>query len=233
MWKRFFSKILFFGVLFFIFIFSLIYYKGELIKMPFGGAFLKQRKQVSVPPMPRPNVDGRILLLGDSHLAIHPWHEYSSLPFSNRSVAGSRIRHINIERIEGSPALVVICTSTNDLQSEKPLSIGEIKVSLKSLFDKVKNKWRDSTIIYISAPYPNVELYEKYIRPASPKINRPMPEQIDAIRYYVSSLGIITLQAKSANIDGIHLDPESVAVIVDEITKIFTDKMPDYNSLKK
>ncbi len=179
---------------------------------------------IALPKLPMPAVDNRILLLGDSHLAIHPWAEYSPLPFSNRAASGSRIQDVHIEEIEGNPALVVVSTSTNDLQARKTFDgIEEVKISLKKLFSKLTTKWPQSRIVYIAPPYPNVILYEKFVRASHPNINRPMPEQIDAIRNFVASLGICTLQAESANIDGLHIDPESAKVIAKQIERIFAD----------
>ncbi len=202
---------------------AFVEHKGGLVwiesKLPFFEQKLKQ-----IPQLPLPSVDGRILLIGDSHLAIHPWAEYSSLPFSNRAVSGSRIRDINIDAIKGNPSLIVVSTSTNDIQARNPLSTEEIEKSLKDLFSKLKSKWPESKIIYISEPHPNVKIYEEYIRDKYPNINRPMPKQIDSIRRFVSSLGIMTIQAKSANVDGLHIDPESAIAIVNKIAEIFANK---------
>jgi len=184
-----------------------------------------------IPKLSLPNVDNRILMIGDSHLAIHPWAEYSQLPFSNRAVSGSRIRDIKIEAIEGNPALVVVSTSTNDLQARKPLSIEEIRRSLKQLFSKLTSKWPKSNIVYISPPYPNVSIYENFIRAKYPNINRPMPEQIDSIRSFVNSLGICTLQAKSANIDGLHIDPDSAIILTKQIKQIYANKQMNPDGL--
>ncbi len=190
-----------------------------------GLAWLASRLSVSgqtseIPKIPLPAVDNRILMIGDSHLAIHPWEEYSRLSFSNRAVSGSRIRDIRLDAIGGNPALVVVSTSTNDLQDGITSSgLAEIKISLEELFSKIASRWPRSAIIYVSPPHPNVAIYEKYIRARYPGINRPMPEHIDSIRNFVASLGIVTLQAKSANIDGLHIDPESAIGIAKELEK--------------
>lgn len=141
-------------------------------KLPF---YEQNLQLLQIPKLPLPSVNDRILMIGDSHLAIHPWAEYSSFPFSNRAVSGSRIKDVNIEAIKGYPALVVVSTSTNDIQVRNPLSTEEIKISLKDLFAKIKSKWPDSQVIYISPPHPNVQIYEKFIRAKYPNINRPMP----------------------------------------------------------
>ena len=202
---------------------AFIQHKGGLSWVESKLPFIEKKYQ-QVPKLPLPSVDGRILMIGDSHLAIHPWSEYSTLPFSNRAVSGSRIKDINVDTIKGYPYLVIVSTSTNDIQERGPSRTEEIKTFLKDLFLSIKNRWPESIIVYVSAPYPNVELYEKYIRAKHPKINRPMPDQIDKIRDFVSSLGIITIQAKSANIDGLHIDIDSAIAITNKAEKIFANK---------
>ena len=202
---------------------AFILHKGSLAWVISKLPFIEQ-KHLQIPKITLPSVDGRILLIGDSHLAIHPWSEYSTLPFSNRAVSGLRIKDINIDTIKGYPALVIVSASTNDIQVKKPLSTEDIKASLKALFLSIKNRWPDSIIVYVSAPHPNVQIYEKYIKAKYPEINMPIPEQIEAIRNFVSSLGIIALQAKSANIDGVHIDVASAIAIKDEIEKIFANR---------
>jgi len=209
------------NIVFFLFATAYVEQKGGLAWVVSKLPFFEQNPEI--PKLPLPNVDDRILIIGDSHLAIHPWAEYSQLPFSNRAVSGSKIRDIKLEDIEGNPAIVMVSSSTNDIQEKNPLNTEEIKIALKELFYKISSRWPDSKIIFISAPYPNVSIYEKFIRAKYPNINRPMPEQIDSIQSFVSSLGIITIKAKSANIDGLHIDKESALDIVKAIEKLFAN----------
>lgn len=188
------------------------------------GYITNRNTNVQIPTFPMPSVNERILLIGDSHLAIHPWSEYSHLPFSNRAVGGTLIEDIKINEIEGNPSIIMVSTSTNNLQKTNADSMKEIKDKLGHLFSDIKNKWPEATIIFISEPNPNVEIYESYIRLKHPTINRPTPEQIGIIKDYVKSLGIITIQAKSANVDGLHIDPLSAIAITGEVEKLATQK---------
>ncbi len=213
----------------FVLVTAYVEHKGGLAwitsKLPISG------QKSEIPKLPLLNVENRILMIGDSHLAIHPWAEYSQLPFSNRAVSGSRIRDIRIEAIEGNPSLVVVSTSSNDLQARNPLSTEEIKIALKELLSKLTSKWPQSKIVYISPPHPNVSIYEEFIRDKHPYINRPMPEQIDSIRSFVASLGISTLQAKSANIDGLHIDPYSAIILTKQVEQIYANKQLNLDGL--
>lgn len=176
--------------------------------------------KTQIPILPLPDVTDRILMLGDSHLAIHPWSEYSDLPFANRAVSGSQIHEIEIDHISGTPSLILVSTSTNDLQKRDPLEIIEISSLLENLFQRLSSKWPDSKIIYIAPPDPNVKLYENYIRKAYPDINRPLPTQIEAIRNFVSQLGVTTLKGQSASFDGLHLDAKSARKLIEDLKKI-------------
>lgn len=212
------------NILFLVFVSAFVQHKGGLSWL--GSKLLtSEQKQLQIPSLPLPNVHGRILMIGDSHLAIHPWAEYLPLPFSNRAVSGSRIKDIRIEEIKGNPALVLVSTSTNDLQITPSSTVEEIKESLKELFSNIKTKWPNSVIVFISAPYPNVEIYEQFIRAKYPQINRPMPEQIDAISSFVESQGIITIKAKSANIDGLHIDLPSAFSIAERVSEIYSNQL--------
>jgi hypothetical protein len=208
-----------FNVVFFVLAFLLVKQKGmDWVK----SQCVAENSLDAIPVIPKLDVDGRILLIGDSHLALHSWSEYTSIPFSNRAVSGSTIRDINLTTIGGSPDFVVVSTSTNDLQENK-LGVSEIKRLLKELMHCISSRWPESKVVFISAPYPNVELYEKYIKATYPKINMPKPRDIDSIRNHVASLGIKTIQAKSANVDGLHIDPESACIICHDIEKMFLD----------
>ena len=188
---------------------------------------LQGDSQAAIPSLPLPDVDERILLLGDSHLAIHPWAEYANLPFSNRAVSGSRIEDIKINSIDGQPKLIVVSTSTNNLQAKDRLSTDEIINHLHKLFTSISEKWPNSRIIYVSPPHPNIDIYETFIRKKYPRINRPAPKDIETIRSYVGSLGIQVLQTESADIDGLHIDPKSAQSIAIKIKEFYANQTVD------
>lgn len=164
------------------------------------------------------NVDDHVLLLGDSHLAIHPWNDYIGTKSYNRAVSGFLIRNVNIDKFKGTPAAVVLSIGTNDIQfgRQQDRTVRE----LKRLFQDIQNKWPKSVFIYVSPPPPDVNLYEKFIRPKFPQITRPTPSALNALEACAKAEGFHVLHAKSAGIDGLHIDPDSAKEIgrrIDEL----------------
>ncbi|NLD95297.1 MAG: hypothetical protein GX639_21825 [Fibrobacter sp.] len=168
-----------------------------------------------------PPVDGSVLFIGDSHLALHPWNEYANFKYANRAVSGYKISDINLDVIKGKPKCVVLSIGTNDIQHGSKVDL--VIRNLHSLLNKIKNKWPEAFFIYVTPPDPNVELYEKLIRPKHPKITRPDEIKYKALSLCAKNNGFIVLKANTAFIDGLHIDPNSAKKIATDVQTLLNN----------
>lgn len=189
---------------------------GVLVHQKGGVGWLLDRAtgradQIVLPPMPLPPVDGRVLLLGDSHLALHPWAEYSPLPFADRARSGAKVQDVALDWIEGAPRMVVLSAGTNDLQAGIPASA--VANELWKLIEGIRSRWPNAQLVYLVPPDPDVGLYQSGIARKFPRIHRPEPSELAALDRAAESAGATVVRAESASVDGLHMDPRSARVV--------------------
>lgn len=165
-----------------------------------------------------PAVDGRVLFLGDSHLALQPWNEFTDLRYANRAAGGYKVQDVDILKIKGTPAAVVLSIGTNDLQDGYDLD--DTVRNLRKLLQRIKGRWSDALCIYVSPPPPDAELYDREIRSRVPNIHRPSPVDLGVLADCAKSENFHVLYAHSAKVDGLHIDPQSAQKIAMEIENL-------------